>query len=530
MNQPVNNLETDSWVADIDNNGSKSIEGKIKSLADLAPAVSSLKDQGKRIVHCHGVFDLVHPGHIRHLGAAKQKGDVLIVTVTPDAYVNKGPGRPVFNQRLRVETLAALACVDFAAVNEWPTAVETIHLLRPDVYVKGNDYTQREGDLTGKIYDEEKAILSVGGSIHFTEDITFSSTRLLNSYFDVLPPEADVYLRNFRERYSADDVIQQLKSLNKLKVLVIGDAIVDEYHLCRPYGMASKSSAVAAQFLSSEIFAGGALAVANHLAGFCKHVHLVTCLGEQDSRQEFISQQMKPNVSSKFFFRPDSPTVIKRRYVQSFLVTKLFEVSFFNDQMLPPAVDETFCHYISNVIGDYDLVVVADFGHGLIGRKAIDTLCKGARYMAVNTQLNSINLGYNTITKYPRADYVCIDEEETRMASRERYGPLEHSIEQLTDKLKCRLMTVTRGHRGSVTFQPEQGYVTVPVLSREVVDPIGAGDAYLAVTAPCAYMGFPTDLIAFIGNTVGALAVRTIGNKEPVQPVPLFRFITTLLK
>jgi sugar/nucleoside kinase (ribokinase family) len=239
---------------------------------------------------------------------------------------------------------------------------------------------------------------------------------------------------------------------------------------------------------------------------------------------------MKPNVSSKFFFRPDGPTVIKRRYVQSFLVTKLFEVSFFNDQGLPADVDHMFCRYISDVIGDYDLVVIADFGHGLIGAHAIETLCGGARFMAVNTQLNSINLGYNTITKYPRADYVCIDEEETRMASRERYGPLERSIERLTEKLDCRLMTVTRGHHGSVTYQRGNGYVTVPVLSREVVDPIGAGDAYLAITAPCAYMGFPPDVIAFIGNTVGALAVRSIGNKESVQPMPLFRFISTLLK
>ncbi|MGH7871307.1 MAG: PfkB family carbohydrate kinase [Candidatus Binatia bacterium] len=514
------------------NNGTQNnnIDGKIKSLADLAEITSRLKEQGKRIVHCHGIFDLVHPGHIRHLGAAKQKGEVLIVTVTPDAYVNKGPGRPVFNQRLRVETLAALEYVDFAAVNEWPTAVEAIQLLRPDVYVKGSDYVQREDDITGKIYEEEKAILAVGGQIHFTQDITFSSTHLLNSYFDVLPPEADVYLRRFRQQYNADEVIQHLTSLNTLKVLVVGDAIVDEYHLCRPYGMASKSSAVAAQFLSTEAYAGGSLAVANHLAGFCKHVHLVTCLGEQDSRQEFISQHLKPNVSSKFFFRPDAPTVIKRRYVQSFLVTKLFEVSFFNDQLLPPAVEQLFCQYLSSVMGDYDVVVVADFGHGLIGPAAIETICQKAPFIAINTQLNSINLGYNTITKYPRADYVCIDEEETRMASRERYGSLEQSMQGLAHKLHCRMMTVTRGYRGSVTYQADNGYVTVPVLSREVVDTIGAGDAYLAITAPCVYKGFPPELVGFIGNTVGALAVRTVGNKEAVEPIPLFRFIGTLLK
>lgn len=512
------------------NDAAKSIDNKIKPLAELAEIISGLKAQGKGIVHCHGVFDLMHPGHIRHLEASRREGDVLVVTVTPDEYVNKGPGRPVFNQRLRAETLAALQCVDFVAINECPTAVEAIVLLQPDVYVKGNDYVRRENDITGKIYDEEQAILSVGGRIHFTDDITFSSTHLLNAYFDTLSPEADTYLREFRQQYSPDDVVRRLKSLDKLKVLVVGDAIVDEYHFCRPYGMASKSSSVASKFIDAEAYAGGALAVANHVAGFCKEIHLVTCLGEQDSRHEFINRHLKPNVTSKFFFRADAPTVVKRRFVQRFLVTKLFEVSFFNDQPLPAHVDDMFCTYLARVTGNYDLVIVADFGHGLISPTAIDILCQQARYLAVNAQLNSINLGYNVISKYPQVDYVSIDEAETRMACRDRYGPLESIVEQIVKQLNCRLMTVTRGHHGSTTYQPGKGFVSVPVLSREVVDPIGAGDAYLAVTAPCACMGFPQELIGFVGNAVGALAVRIIGNKESVDPVVLFRFINTLLK
>ncbi|MGH7775162.1 MAG: PfkB family carbohydrate kinase [Candidatus Binatia bacterium] len=512
------------------NNASNGTNQKIRPLTELAEVVSRLKAQGKRIVHCHGVFDLVHPGHIRHLEAAKSEGSLLVVTVTPDEYVNKGPGRPIFNQRLRVETLAALQCVDFVAINEWPTAVETIRLLRPDVYVKGNEYARREEDLTGKIYDEERAIRAVGGRIHFTDDITFSSSHLLNAYFDALPPGADAYLREFRQRYTRDDVIRYLKSVDKLKVLVVGDAIIDEYHFSRPYGMASKSSTIAAQFISAEAYAGGALAVANHVAGFCKNVHLLTCLGEQDSRQEFIGGHLKPNVAAKFFLRPDAPTVVKRRYVQSFLVTKLFEVSFFNDQPLPNSLDQMICGYLTSIIDRYDLVIVADYGHGLISPRAIEILSQQGRFLAINTQLNSINLGYNMITKYPRADYVCIDEEETRMASRDRYGPLESLVERLAIELNCSLLTVTRGHRGSVSYQPGKGFLPAALLSREVVDTMGAGDAYLAITAPCACLGYPADLIGFVGNAVGALAVRILGNKESLEPEPLFRFISSLLK
>ncbi|MFC1944127.1 adenylyltransferase/cytidyltransferase family protein [Chloroflexota bacterium] len=136
---------------------------KIKSLDELAEIISALKSEGKVVVQCHGVFDLLHPGHIKHLEIAKREGDVLLVTVTRDDYVAKGPGRPVFNQYLRIDSLAALSCTDYVAVNEWPTAVEVIKKLKPDVYAKGSDYADEREDLTGKIREEEETIKSVGG-------------------------------------------------------------------------------------------------------------------------------------------------------------------------------------------------------------------------------------------------------------------------------------------------------------------------------------------------------------------------------
>ncbi|MEK7444972.1 MAG: adenylyltransferase/cytidyltransferase family protein, partial [candidate division NC10 bacterium] len=212
------------------------LEGKIKSVDDLAVDLDALRAQGKRVVQCHGVFDLLHPGHIRHFEAARAEGDVLVVTVTPDRFVNKGPGRPVFNQRLRAESIAALQSVDYVAVNEWPTAVEAIHRLRPAVYVKGSDYAEAGDDLTGRIVEERRAVEEHGGRIHFTAEITFSSSGLLNVHFDVYPEEAQSFLRDFRQRHSAEEVIGLLKDLKDLRVLVIGDAIVDEYHYVQSLG------------------------------------------------------------------------------------------------------------------------------------------------------------------------------------------------------------------------------------------------------------------------------------------------------
>ncbi len=155
---------------------------KIVSIDDIAHILRKLKSEGEKIVLCHGCFDLMHPGHIKHFQAAKEMGDILIVTVTPDVYVDKGPGRPAFNQNLRVESIAALECVNYVSINKWPTAEETLKLLRPDIYVKGQEFKNIE-DKTGKIQKEYKLAKEIGTEIKFTHEIVFSSTKLLDQHF-----------------------------------------------------------------------------------------------------------------------------------------------------------------------------------------------------------------------------------------------------------------------------------------------------------------------------------------------------------
>lgn len=155
---------------------------KIKQLDELARVIHQLKAEGKNIVLCHGCFDLMHPGHIKYFQAAKKMGDVLVVTITPDSYVDKGPGRPVFNEQLRVECIAALECVDYATINKWPTAEETLRLLRPHLFVKGQEFENLE-DKTGKIQREYEVVREIGAEMRFTHETVFSSTQLLNKYF-----------------------------------------------------------------------------------------------------------------------------------------------------------------------------------------------------------------------------------------------------------------------------------------------------------------------------------------------------------
>ena len=157
------------------------MKNKIFLLKDLSKIIQKEKNKAKVIVHCHGVFDLLHIGHIKHLEKAKKLGDKLVVTLTADKHVNKGPERPIFNQALRADAIAALNAVDYVAINETPTAINPIKILKPNIYCKGTDYKNFKDDITGEIRNEIKEIKKIKGQIIFTEEITFSSSRLINS-------------------------------------------------------------------------------------------------------------------------------------------------------------------------------------------------------------------------------------------------------------------------------------------------------------------------------------------------------------
>ena len=156
---------------------------KIFGLEELAGKIAARKSEGEKIVLCHGCFDLMHPGHIKHLQAAKRMGSVLVVTITPDRYIDKGPGRPVFDQQLRAESVAALECVDYVAVNLWPTAENTLRTIKPSIYVKGQEFEKLE-DKTGKLQKEYEVAQEIGARVRFTHEMVFSSTKLIAKYFN----------------------------------------------------------------------------------------------------------------------------------------------------------------------------------------------------------------------------------------------------------------------------------------------------------------------------------------------------------
>lgn len=503
---------------------------KILSLDELEKKASELRREGKRVVMSHGTFDLMHTGHIRHLQRAKREGDVLLVTLTGDAYVNKGPGRPVFGEDLRAETLAALACVDFVAINYGPAAINVVERLRPHVYVKGSEYRATMDDVTGNIERERRAVEACGGTIFYTDEITFSSSSLLNEHFGVFSTETKDYLQAFRKTYSYRDVIDLIKGLAELRVLVVGDAIIDQYHYVKTLGQVGKGNALAVQYESEEQFAGGSTAVANHVAGFSGSVTLVTGLGKLETHEGFIRSKLLSNVTPAFFYIDDAPTVTKRRFVDPDLI-KLFEVYFFNESPPLGRVESAVCEWLEAELDNFDVVIVPDFGNGFISQNMVEVLCRKARFLAVNTQLNSGNRGHHVIGRYTRVDFASINEPELRLAAHNRHDSIERVAEAVGQRINADFIAITRGARGVMFKDRKSGAMhCVPALSTRVLDRIGAGDAFLALAGLCIGGGSPSEVAAFVGSVSAALDVQIVGNRDAVGPAALFKYITTLLK
>jgi len=503
---------------------------KVVSLDELAARVAGIKAAGQRVVLCHGVFDLLHFGHIKHFEEARRQGDALVVTLTPDVYVNKGPNRPAFPESYRAQMLAALEIVDYVAVNRWPSAVEMLKMVAPDVYAKGPDYKNHQADLTGKIGEEEAAVRDAGGHVYYTEDVTFSSSTLINRFLSSYPPEVNEYLAELRGTYKASQIHDALDGLRKMRVLVVGEAIIDEYVYVDQMGKSSKEPILAMRYASEEQFAGGALAIANHLASLVDEVSLVTFLGARDAHEGFVRKHLAPNVKPTFLYKKDSPTIVKRRFVESYLLSKLFEVYVFNDEYLDDDDDAQFGSRLEAMTTGYDLVVVADFGHGIFTQNAIDMLQQKAKFLAVNTQQNAANIGFHTISRYSRADFVCTNERELRSDSRARVGQIEPLILALVERLRVENTLVTRGKRGALFYRVSEGWSGGPAFASSVTDRVGSGDAVLAWTAPMVAAGLPGKMIAFVSNIIGAEAAQIVGNRSAVDRVATYKFIDSLLK
>lgn len=314
----------------------------------------------------------------------------------------------------------------------------------------------------------------------------------------------------------ADEIRRGLDAIGSLRVGVVGEAIIDEYAYCDSIGKSGKEPMLVTRFLECETQAGGALAVANHVAEFCREVELVTALGEYDRQEDFVRASLDSRVRPMLLTKSKAPTIVKRRYLDAYSKAKLLGVYRMDTAPLGDADAAQLREALEALCRRVDLVIVADYGHGLLGAAEAEQLCARAPYLALNTQLNADNGGYNTLSKYSRADYACLHEGEIRLDARDAHGELSVLLRRARERTGAAGIMATRGSKGT-WLHTAAGDFLCPALATKVVERVGAGDALLALSSAAMRAGLSPAVVSVLANLAGAQAVAHVGNQGAIR-------------
>jgi bifunctional ADP-heptose synthase (sugar kinase/adenylyltransferase) len=318
-------------------------------------------------------------------------------------------------------------------------------------------------------------------------------------------------------RFSYELAAAELERLRGLRVALIGETIIDEYVYTDAIGKSGKEPMLVCRHVSQEAQGGGVLAIANHLSEFCESVELVSALGAHDTREEFVRSTLSERVQAHFVYKKDSPTIVKRRYLDAYSLAKLMGVYHYNPAALCVEDEVALSGLLESALLRADLVIVADYGHGLLTPKLVEQLVTSPVFLAVNTQMNAANQGYHTLSKYRRLDYACLHEGELRLDARDLHGELMGMTKAALARFDARALTVTRGKSGSLLVHREAGAFETPALATRVLERVGAGDAVLALTSLALAGGVQPQLVGLLGNLAGAQQVSVMGNSQHIK-------------
>ncbi len=253
-------------------------------------------------------------------------------------------------------------------------------------------------------------------------------------------------------------------------------------------------------------------------------------IGSASPEEDWIRRQLRENVTPHFVAKPNSPTIVKRRYRESYFGVPLFAVDFLNEAPWPAEEDRHLQDLLAELSPQQDVIVVSDFGHGMLSGETIRGLSEEEAFLAVHPQANAANFGFHSISKYPRADYVCLAQRELEIERRERGEVRPEMLQTLAERLEIGTLCVTVGQAGCLCYDRERGSARSPSLATQVRDRVGAGDTFFALTALCAYLRLPLDQLAFLGNVAGAEAVSAVGHSQYLVEAAFRRHVESLLK
>lgn len=502
---------------------------KVLTLPELLIRREQARREGRAVVQCHGCFDIVHPGHIRHLRQAKSHGALLLVTITGDGAYTKRQGAPFIPQEHRAENLAELDCVDWVCIDHAATAQPLLEQVRPDVYVKGREY---ENNQDPRFRAERETVERHGGRVVFSSgDVVFSSTALIG----MMEASADPYHARLRqllgdEHLEGPALTALVARFRGKQVVVVGETIIDTYIHCDQPEVAAESPVMTLRPLERRSYDGGAAIIARHLAALGAQPTLLTGLPDSPAAEVLRRRLLAEGV------RVESvPIEVGIPEKQRFLVgtQKVMKLNMLEPIVLDAGLQDRLVHMATEAADGADAAVVADFGNGLLSGAGVERLCRAVRDR-VGILTGDVSGRRSSLMHFSEMDLLCPSEREAREAVRNFDESIPTVAYELLEKTRSRAALVTMGPDGLIAFDRLANLGTtaevdatatpsgqfakrlssehVPALGGHAIDPLGCGDALLSAATLALAAGGELIQAAFLGSLAAATQAQRLGN------------------
>lgn len=459
----------------------------------------------EKIVYVSGLFNIVHPGHLRLLRFAAECGDRLVVGVYPDSESTKS-----LSKELRLENVLSVAWVDHAFVLE-DTPENFIAEYQPDVVVKGKEHEQRHNP-------EQPIVENYGGKLLFSSgDISFSSIDLLRDEVERLHSPSIVLPEDYLQRheFTVTDMLDTLEEMKKLNVIVIGDVIVDEYITCDPVGMSQEDPTIVITPLFEKRFIGGAGIVAAHAGGLGANVNFFT-IGGEDREADFVNEKLEEyGVNAHMFVDESRRTPLKQRFRAS--EKTLLRVNHVRQHDCGPKVQQKLLEGIRGKIRNADLLIFSDFNYGCLPQDLVESigrLCEEYNVPMVADSQSSSQIG--DVGRFKKMLLLTPTEREARLALRDFSAGIPVLVDELKEKTDSKNVFLTLGKEGVVihAVNSESNWLTdkLPAMNSQPKDPAGAGDSFLTASSMALATRCNVWSGAYLGSIAAACQVGRLGN------------------
>jgi len=480
-------------------------DDKIDALVGVVDDIRSRAPKGGRIVFVSGDFNIIHPGHLRIFNFAAECGDFLVVGVNAD-----GLGKTIIPAEMRLESVAAIGVVNHAFILT-EAAEAFIARLRPDIVVKGREHNRH-------FNVEEELVESYGGKLLFCSgDVGFSSLDLLRKELTEIASPTIQKPFDFpaRHQFALGDLIELVRRFTELKVVVVGDLIVDEYVDCEPLGMSREDPTLVVSPLMSKRFVGGAGIVAAHARGMGASVSYFSVAGDDEPRR-FAEEKLRSHgVDSLIVIDTTRPTTLKQRYRAG--NKTLLRVSHLRQHDIDDELVDRLERAMGPALDAADLVVFSDFNYGCLSQPLVDRIverCRAAGVPMVADSQASSQIG--DVSRFQGMKMVTPTEHEARLAVRDFQSGLVVLADALREKAGVEHVLITLAGEGILIHSPcaSSGLITdrLPAFNNSPRDVSGAGDSLLTCSAMALALGADIWRASYLGSVAAACQIRRVGN------------------